>query len=157
MKLSKANILFHKKVLLRSSIIPIGNTSSNRFFKKNVFLGFCFPSLSFACVSSPWFCFLQKWSLIVQWHDSSNCTRTVEWVIYEIKHPLKLKTPCLPVANWNYEIKTSSKRLREVGLLKTHCMKSVQIWSFFWPVFPVFGLNAVIYSVNLSIKSEYMK
>ena len=36
-------------------------------------------------------------------------------------------------------------------------MKSVQIRSFFWSVFPVFGLNAVIYSVNLRIKSEYMK
>ena len=38
-----------------------------------------------------------------------------------------------------------------------HCMKSVQIRSFFWSVFPVFGLNAEIYGVNLRIQCEYRK
>ena len=36
-----------------------------------------------------------------------------------------------------------------------HCVKSVQIWSIFWPVFFLeFGLNTEIYSVNLRIRSE---
>ena len=34
-------------------------------------------------------------------------------------------------------------------------MKSVQIWSFSGPYFPVFELNTVIYCVNLRIQSEY--
>ena len=38
-----------------------------------------------------------------------------------------------------------------------HCVKSVQIWSFCGPYFPVFGLNAEIYSVNLHIQSKYRK
>ena len=36
-----------------------------------------------------------------------------------------------------------------------NCMKSVQIWSFSGPYFPVFELNTVIYCVNLRIQSEY--
>ena len=39
----------------------------------------------------------------------------------------------------------------------THCMKSVQMQSYLWSVFPVFGLNTEIYGVNLSIQSEYRK
>ena len=34
------------------------------------------------------------------------------------------------------------------------CVKSVQIWSFFWSVFSAFGLNADIYSVNCRIQPE---
>ena len=34
-----------------------------------------------------------------------------------------------------------------------HCMKSVQIWSFSGPYFPVCGLNTEIYFVNLRIQS----
>ena len=36
-------------------------------------------------------------------------------------------------------------------------MKSVQIRSFFWSIFPVFGLNAEIYSLNIRIQSKYVK
>ena len=36
-------------------------------------------------------------------------------------------------------------------------MKIVQIQSFFYPYFPVFGLNTEIYGVNLRIQSEYRK
>ena len=35
-----------------------------------------------------------------------------------------------------------------------HFAKSVQIRSFFWSVFSVFGLNTDIYAVNLRIQSE---
>ena len=38
-----------------------------------------------------------------------------------------------------------------------HCVKSVQIWSFSGPYFPVFGLNAEIYPVNPRIQSKYGK
>ena len=38
--------------------------------------------------------------------------------------------------------------------ISRHCTKSAQIRSFFWPYFPVFGLN---YSVNLRIQSQYRK
>ena len=39
-------------------------------------------------------------------------------------------------------------------LVAYHCVKSVQIRSFSGPYFPVFGLNAEIYSVNLRIPSK---
>ena len=39
----------------------------------------------------------------------------------------------------------------------THCVKSVQIWSFSGPYFPVFGLNTEIYSINLRMRSKYRK
>ena len=38
-----------------------------------------------------------------------------------------------------------------------HCVKRVQIRSFFWSVFPLFGLNTEIYGVNIRIQSEYTK
>ena len=40
-----------------------------------------------------------------------------------------------------------------------HYMKSFQIWSYFCPYFPVFGLNTEdwIYSINLRTQSEYRK
>ena len=38
-----------------------------------------------------------------------------------------------------------------------HCVKRVQIRSFFGPYFPVFGLNTEIYSVNIRAQSEYRK
>ena len=38
-----------------------------------------------------------------------------------------------------------------------HRMKIVQIRSFFWSVFFVFGQNTEIYRVNLSIKPKYWK
>ena len=38
-----------------------------------------------------------------------------------------------------------------------HCVKSVQIRSFFWSVFPVLGLNMEIYGVNLRIQLEFRK
>ena len=38
-----------------------------------------------------------------------------------------------------------------------HCVKNVPIRSYFWSVFPVFGLNTKINSVNLRIHSEYRK
>ena len=37
------------------------------------------------------------------------------------------------------------------------CVKSVQIRSFFWSVFSIFGLNTEIYAVNFRIQSEYGK
>ena len=39
-------------------------------------------------------------------------------------------------------------------ILSMHCVKSVQIRSFFWSVFPAFGLNAERYKVSLRIQSE---
>ena len=41
--------------------------------------------------------------------------------------------------------------------MNDHCVKSVQIQSFFWSVLPVFELNMEIYSVNLRIQSECEK
>ena len=41
--------------------------------------------------------------------------------------------------------------------LLIHCVKSVQIRSFFGPYFPVFGLNTKIYGVNLRNQCEYRK
>ena len=38
-----------------------------------------------------------------------------------------------------------------------HYVKSVQIWSFSGPYFPVVGLNAENYSSNLRIQSEFRK
>ena len=38
-----------------------------------------------------------------------------------------------------------------------HCVKSVQIWSFSGPYFPVFGMNTKIYGINLRIQSKYGK
>ena len=35
-----------------------------------------------------------------------------------------------------------------------HCVKSVQIRSYFWSAFSLFGLNTEIYEVNLRIQSE---
>ena len=37
------------------------------------------------------------------------------------------------------------------------CVKNVQIWSFFWSVFPTFELNTEIYTVNLCIQLKYRK
>ena len=42
-------------------------------------------------------------------------------------------------------------------LLKSHYAKSVQIGSFFWSVFPVFGLNTGRYSISLRIYFECRK
>ena len=38
-----------------------------------------------------------------------------------------------------------------------HCVKTVQIRSFFWSVFPIFGLHTDIWRVNLHVQSEYRK
>ena len=38
-----------------------------------------------------------------------------------------------------------------------HCVKSVQIWSFFWSVLSAFGLNTERYSVSLRIQSQCRK
>ena len=38
-----------------------------------------------------------------------------------------------------------------------HCVKSVQIRSFLWSIYPVFGLDTEIFVVNLCIQSEYKK
>ena len=40
---------------------------------------------------------------------------------------------------------------------KKHCVKSVQIWSFTCPYFPVLGLNTEIYGINLRIQLRYWK
>ena len=42
-------------------------------------------------------------------------------------------------------------------ILRIFSDKNVQLWSFFCPVFPVFGLNTEIYGVNLHTQSEYRK
>ena len=45
-----------------------------------------------------------------------------------------------------------------INYFYNHCVKSVQIWSYFWFVFfLVFGLNTEIYKVNLRIQSKYKK
>ena len=44
-----------------------------------------------------------------------------------------------------------------LSIFNKHCVKSVQIRSFSGPYFPVFGLNAEIYEVNLRIQSKYGK
>ena len=41
--------------------------------------------------------------------------------------------------------------------LHVHCVKSVRIWSYSGPHFPVFGLNTERYSVSLYIQSEWKK
>ena len=40
---------------------------------------------------------------------------------------------------------------------RSHCMKSVQIRSYFWSYFPIFGLNTERYEVSLCIQSECRK
>ena len=42
-------------------------------------------------------------------------------------------------------------------ILRIFSVKNVQLWSFFCPVFPVFGLNTEIYGVNLRTQSECRK
>ena len=45
--------------------------------------------------------------------------------------------------------------LNKIWDIGIHCVKSVQIRSYFWSVFSCIRLNTEIYSVNLRIQSEY--
>ena len=52
--------------------------------------------------------------------------------------------------NINNDAQLDIKRISEIR----HYVESVQIWSFFWSVFSLIGLNTERYSVSLRIQSE---
>ena len=56
--------------------------------------------------------------------------------------------------HWNKDLLMNQ---HSIILSHYHCVKSIQIRIFFWSVFPVFGLNAENYGVNLRIQCEYRK
>ena len=60
---------------------------------------------------------------------------------------------------FNYILHASTRetlQTQELGIKnsKIHCVKSVPIWSYFGPYFPVFRLNKKRYEVSLSIQFE---
>ena len=72
--------------------------------------------------------------------------------ISEVKASLRLSTFRIE----NYCNRDAYSFIKSIWVT-IHCLKSIQIWSFSGPYFPVFGLNTDIYRVNLRIQSKYRK
>ena len=92
------------------------------------------------------------------WRDSGK--GVFLWILRNFKEQLFYRTPLtttsgkqcfLRLYQWNIGTKWCKKKLLLL------CVKSVRIWSFSGPYFPVFVLNMGWYWVSLCIQSEYVK
>ena len=100
------------------------------------------------------------YSYLIKFKSQKNCsiisgaTFSFTWVFFKKTYSTRIRYPEVFAVVFPWILRHFIDQLF-YGTL--HCMKSVQIWSYFWSAFPLFGLNTEMYGVKLRIQSEYKK